>query len=173
MTDPKPTAPVDSVQLRAKLDAATPGPWRHAMHGRHEVEAEPNVLIADCGTVGRAYHDAALITALRNDVPALLEEVDQLRAAVGSAFETMLGCPVCGGGPHASGAPCICGGTNRLVDAEHNGRLELLRLRERRDALETALGEALRALCATDAFGDEDAVRREHLRSVLAGKAGV
>jgi len=62
--------------LRALLEAATPGPWKNTRHG--------------CGVIGhgKAYvvghdrgepEDAALIAALRNAAPALLAVVDAAR----------------------------------------------------------------------------------------------
>lgn len=58
--------------LRAVHEAATPGPWRHARHGSHEVEAEPNALVADCGAIGRAAEDARAIAVTHNVMPELL-----------------------------------------------------------------------------------------------------
>lgn len=65
--------------LRAVYEAATPGPWRHARHGSHEVEAEPNVLVADCGAIGRAAEDARAIAATHNVMPELLAMVEAAR----------------------------------------------------------------------------------------------
>lgn len=45
-------------RVRALLEEATPGPWRWAHHGTHEVEAAPNQRIADCGTIGHDYDPA-------------------------------------------------------------------------------------------------------------------
>jgi hypothetical protein len=70
--------------IRARLAAATPGPWHWAHHGTWEVEAPPNQLVADCGTVGRAKADAALIAHAPADLAALLAEVDDLQSAVRS-----------------------------------------------------------------------------------------
>ncbi len=66
--------------LRAVHEAATPGPWRHARHGSHEVEAEPNVLVADCGAIGRAAEDARAIAVTHNVMPELLAVVEAMRA---------------------------------------------------------------------------------------------
>lgn len=66
----------DSPTLTSLLAVATPGPWRTAYHGTHEVEAPPNQRIADCGTVGSAEVDARLIAL----APALAAEVIRLRA---------------------------------------------------------------------------------------------
>ena len=77
MTDP--LTPEHLAELRRLHEAATPGPWRHAYHGTFEVEAEPNVLVADTGGLGHAKQDAHLIAAMHNALPALLNELDLLR----------------------------------------------------------------------------------------------
>ena len=73
--------PAAIAKLRAVAAAATPGHWRRTHHGTWEVEAPPNQLVADCGTVDLAEQDAAHIAAF--DPPtvlALLEEIERLRA---------------------------------------------------------------------------------------------
>jgi|SRR5690606_4249049 len=62
--------------LRAVYEAATPGTWRHSLHGWYEVEAEPNTLVADCGSIGRAAEDARAIAATHNVMPELLAVVE-------------------------------------------------------------------------------------------------
>lgn len=75
----------DSPTLTAMLAAATPGPWRAAHHGTHEVEAPPNQRIADCGTIGSAEADARLMAL----APALAAEVIRLRETM-AALESRL-----------------------------------------------------------------------------------
>ena len=83
--------PVDVAALRAKLDAATPGPWSARLgrlgdgSPRSEECQIANALVGalivtqDGSDEGRANVD--LIVALRNAAPALLDEVERLRAA--------------------------------------------------------------------------------------------
>lgn len=59
-------------KLEAVLGEMTARPWRHAQHDTHEVEAQPNVLVACCGTIGHAPNDARGIVALRNAAPELI-----------------------------------------------------------------------------------------------------
>jgi hypothetical protein len=67
-------------EIRARWAKATPGPWRVAHHGTWEVEAPPNVLVADCGTIDRAKEDATAIAAAPSDIATLLDLLDAERA---------------------------------------------------------------------------------------------
>jgi hypothetical protein len=67
------------VTLRALLAEATPGPWRVANHGTTEVEAEPNQVVADCGSVGRHKADAKLIAVAISALPDLLDQLEARR----------------------------------------------------------------------------------------------
>jgi hypothetical protein len=71
--------------IKARLAAATPGRWRVANHGTWEVEASPNVLVADCGTIDHAKEDAALIANAPADLAYLLRVADLVRAYVEGA----------------------------------------------------------------------------------------
>lgn len=92
----------------------------------------------------------------RESCPACThKEIVQLRAEL----EALRQCSTCCGTPHASGLPCICGGTNRAEDEVKNLRLESMVLR---DAV-VRMGEDLRAKeekhasakrCTCDDFGD-------------------
>lgn len=65
-------------EIRARLAAATPGPWRVAHHGTWEVEAPPHQVVADCGTVDRAEADATLMAHAPDDLAYLLDRLDTL-----------------------------------------------------------------------------------------------
>lgn len=79
--------PVDTQRLRELLEAATPGPWITDPEDRDSV-----IGAVEWGTDGRVIdgidviyrmgvtEDAALIVAAVNALPALLEEVETLRA---------------------------------------------------------------------------------------------
>lgn len=83
---------LDTKAARARCDAATPGPWRHVGIGIVE-RAELPLLhreIADCsgrmglndGDSAPTLRDATFIAHARTDLPAALDEVDALRAAL-------------------------------------------------------------------------------------------
>lgn len=66
-------------QIRARMAAATPGPWHHVDdHHGHQVHAER--LGIPRATVHRGV-DADFIAAARDDIPFLLALVDELRRA--------------------------------------------------------------------------------------------
>ena len=72
-------------ELRALLAAATPGPW--VQHYGFNNAGMPTAFFVipahnDGATVEMLADDAALIVALRNAAPALLDERDALRAQV-------------------------------------------------------------------------------------------
>jgi len=58
------------------LRRATKGPWKWAHHGTWEVEAGPNQLVADCGSVARAEGDARLIAAALNAITGMLSVIE-------------------------------------------------------------------------------------------------
>lgn len=76
---------VDIEKLRALLAAATPGPWKASIYyddgqpSGVDVESESGSV---CDVRGRqlATEDAAFIAASRDALPALLAEVERLRA---------------------------------------------------------------------------------------------
>ena len=63
--------------IKVRCDAATPGPWEVSEGGGVWVDAT-------CweGVSGGRADDAAFIAAARTDIPALVVEVEQLRAKV-------------------------------------------------------------------------------------------
>lgn len=63
------------------MSARRRGPWKRTHHGTWEVEASPNQLIADTGTIASAKQDAALIAHYRTAAPLLADEVERLNAA--------------------------------------------------------------------------------------------
>jgi hypothetical protein len=60
--------------IRARVEAATPGPWRTHIYPMGES------TIYGVGTCGAGPEDLAFIAAARTDVPDLLAEVERLRA---------------------------------------------------------------------------------------------
>jgi hypothetical protein len=77
-----------------------------------------------------------LITNKQNAVDAYVDRVLLLEGILARERQ----CSTCCGTPHASGLPCICGGTNRAEDEVKNLRLESMVLR---DAV-TRMGEELK-----------------------------
>jgi hypothetical protein len=82
----EPLSPDQLAEIAARAEAATPGPWRadssEIYQGDDEYKPDPawigETCRADDFEGSRA--DAAFIAAARTDVPALLAEVDRLRA---------------------------------------------------------------------------------------------
>lgn len=69
--------PLDLGPIKARCEATIPGPWKHAQHpptDDHWVEA---LRVSVTGMVGAA--DAEFIARARQDVPALIAEVEALR----------------------------------------------------------------------------------------------
>lgn len=73
----------DLQAIRMRAEAATPGPW--VKDNDSPIVRGPEMILYDEG--GHSDPDADFIAAARTDVPALLAEVDRLRAALG-AWET-------------------------------------------------------------------------------------
>ena len=73
---------LDAIQARA--DGATKGPWGCYGDGAHEVFDAGEYSDGDCGEVVAAVidklSDAVFIAEAREDIPALLKEVERLRA---------------------------------------------------------------------------------------------
>jgi hypothetical protein len=72
----------DDVIARARevRAAAMPGPWRVAHHGGWEIEAAPNVLIADLGPISTAPDDARAIVLAVNALGPLLDVLEAAQA---------------------------------------------------------------------------------------------
>jgi hypothetical protein len=77
--------------IKARLAAATPGPWRVAHHGAWEVEAPPNQLVADCGTVDHAKADANLIAHAPADIRWCLDRIAKLERAAEQVVDAWTG----------------------------------------------------------------------------------
>jgi hypothetical protein len=75
-------------EIKARAEAATPGPWDwYGDVGRLENSQRVDVISADCDYNRGAWSicsdtDAAFIANARQDVPALIEEIELLRAAL-------------------------------------------------------------------------------------------
>lgn len=97
------TAPLDLVAIRARAEAATPGPWAipnanvfrviapDAQHTNPKQGMGPPYpwrIVADMGDQDGNAADALFIAYARTDVPALLAEVVRLRAALAQVRAT-------------------------------------------------------------------------------------
>ncbi|WP_328313148.1 hypothetical protein OG432_24715 [Streptomyces sp. NBC_00442] len=75
--------PVREAEIRARVEAATEGPWHVENHKpslERLVEDETGLLSVSLGYLGNNNQDdAAFIAHAREDVPALLAELDRLR----------------------------------------------------------------------------------------------
>lgn len=71
---------IDLNAIEARWKATTEGTWRRAHHGTWEVEAVPNQMVADFGTIDKAAEDATFAASAHQDIPALVAEVRRLRA---------------------------------------------------------------------------------------------
>lgn len=79
-------------EIRARVEAATPGEWSYWTFDVHEDWEQDNSPVVDGAFIrGPAYYpdpeatywrvgDAAFVAAARTDVPALLDEIDALRS---------------------------------------------------------------------------------------------
>lgn len=60
--------------IRERCEAATPGEWKVSVDYVYKIDGDREILIADCPNV----HDAAFVAHAREDIPALLAEVERL-----------------------------------------------------------------------------------------------
>lgn len=72
--------------IKARAEAATPGPWQRVTPYGIGVESGNGPVPLKVAWAAQE-NDAAFISAAREDVPALLAEVERLRAAVGRLRE--------------------------------------------------------------------------------------
>lgn len=74
--------------IRKRVERATKGPWSNGYElvMRWSEERERNETVAEC-VHDRAMEDSEFIAAARQDVPALLAEVDRLKAIAESALD--------------------------------------------------------------------------------------
>lgn len=96
MTSPKPLTAEEMAQIRARAEAATPGPWDLDAAGGHGhrwgvtgPESEDFEFLFYPADYPRHGVDAEFIAHARSDVPRLLEEVERLRAALVRAREDL------------------------------------------------------------------------------------
>lgn len=89
---PEPLSPEREQEIRELTEAATPGPWLTLDDQpslTRLVRSDDYTLVISLGYVGnRTQNDAEFIAAAREDVPALLAEVDRLRAEL-AGYESM------------------------------------------------------------------------------------
>ena len=93
------TAAARIAQIRARVEAATPGPWHDvegATPGMYWVELRHRATICDFPYEQGAQEDAAFIAHARADIPALLAAVEAVLALCENAPHPML--QVSGGG---------------------------------------------------------------------------
>ena len=89
---------LDTTQIRARADAATPGPWWSFFDGDdYGICGGENSVAYDVG-----HKNAQFIAAARTDIPALCDEVDALRkraaelkACVANLVDIVLTCGLC------------------------------------------------------------------------------
>lgn len=94
--NPDGAQPLDLDAIRERADAATPGPWWPWHRGQYvgweiavgepDEDGRPTARLPDDmrTDIGRA-EDARFIAAARTDVPALVDEVERLRAVADAA----------------------------------------------------------------------------------------
>lgn len=97
------TEPIDLNAIRARADAATPGPWRHVGKNWIGTPVEIDVTEADWGSEGHTsffvhtnegggawrIEDVEFIANARTDVPALVAEVERLRRERDEALDAV------------------------------------------------------------------------------------
>jgi hypothetical protein len=77
---------IEIAQMRARCDAATPGPWlarierREGFSGSDFIETNAQ----DIELLGATEADYDFIAHARQDIPALLAEIDRLRSTASS-----------------------------------------------------------------------------------------
>ncbi|MEE4545264.1 hypothetical protein V2S66_25255 [Streptomyces sp. V4-01] len=86
-----PLSPEQLAEIRARMDAAAPGPWETDTYAEYDSSTSIGVANASDLWIVPLQQldpaDAAFIAAARTDVPALLAEVDRLRSAARSAAD--------------------------------------------------------------------------------------
>jgi DNA-binding transcriptional MerR regulator len=103
--------------IRARVDAATPGPWEPSSDTLTWIHVEAHGLtVAECRTYLNRQHtdeqndaNAAFIASAREDVPALLAEVERLRDAHAMVVQVSGElCEKCGWAMKFPGEKCRC-----------------------------------------------------------------
>lgn len=131
------TAPAEDwlAPIRARANAATPGPWTvergSSAYQDVEVRAPGNAFVALTGdpTFQGTVADAAFIAGTREDVPRLLDEVDRLRATLervrsllGEDYQRS-GREVSCGGYLVTDDGCFAGSLARRITAALDGQV--------------------------------------------------
>lgn len=81
-------SPADLAAIRARANAASPGPWRALGSDRDILGPEGPVWTQVIVSTDVVFiEDAAFIAASRVDVPVLLDEVERLRAEIEAIYE--------------------------------------------------------------------------------------
>lgn len=72
-------------EIRARAEAATPGPWKaRGAYPHLAIQDEEKLFTVSTNMAARPAADAAFIAHARTDVPALLDEIDRLNIALGA-----------------------------------------------------------------------------------------
>lgn len=73
--------------IRARCEAATPGPWKSYVEGRDHTSGSSFIMTTgeDIELSGATIADQDFIAHAREDVPRLLEEVQRLRSQLAGA----------------------------------------------------------------------------------------
>ncbi len=82
--DPDPLSEEELLDLRSRLDAATPGPWKSFIEGRDHTSGSSFIRTSghDIELSGATAADQDFIAGARQDVPRLIDEVLSLRRLV-------------------------------------------------------------------------------------------
>lgn len=112
-------------------------PWFCASAGCEERPVYPGRFVTDD-------EQATIERAIAASTTALLQRLNDGAARLQAEVASLRQCSTCCGTPHASGLPCICGGTNSREDEVKNLRLESMFLL---DAV-TRMGDEINALKA-------------------------
>ena len=81
---------LDLEPIKARCEQATKGPWFQGPHYRADVDSPFGCIRACCWSGPQAIADAEFIAHAREDVPALIAEVERLRAGSAPAAVRLL-----------------------------------------------------------------------------------
>ena len=89
MTNTGPLTNEELTAIKARCEAATPGPWKPYIEGRDHVSGSSFIMTGEGATrgddielTGATEADYDFIAHARQDIPRLLEEVEELRKLV-------------------------------------------------------------------------------------------
>lgn len=118
------TPPLDVAAIRARLEAATPGPWaipnanvfrviapdaEHHNPKQGRTPPYPWRIVADMGDEGTAAADATFIAYARTDIPALLDALAERDARIAELEAAKWRCEECRAPLQAGGTGGVCG----------------------------------------------------------------